>query len=157
VLVAPSDNKKVIKLQTPQIFNKGNQIADIKISGTSTFHKRTQAEQLKSVGRTEVGSHSGRGEMICRNLYVNGTGFKTYLTLMMMIIIIIAATTTTTTIIIITIFTMTKMIMVFMINTMMIYLFRAADNNMSISKLHMENKLNRLNKIFQSTHKQVKA
>jgi hypothetical protein len=61
-------------------------------------------------------------------------------------------------IIIITIFTMTKMIMVTMITMMMIYLFRAAaDNDMSVSELHMENKLNRLNKIFQSTNKQVKA
>jgi H+/Cl- antiporter ClcA len=118
------------------------------------------------VGRTEVGSHSGRGEMICRDLYVTGKGFKKYLTLMMMrmviiiIIIIIATTTTITTatiIIIIIIFTMTKMIMVIIITMMMIYLFRAANNDMSISELHMENKLNRLNKIFKSTHKQVKA
>jgi len=29
---------------------------------------------------------------------------------------------------------------------MVIYLFRAADNDMSICELHMENKLNRLNK-----------
>ena len=48
-------------------------------------------------------------------------------------------------------------IMVIMMTVMTIYLFRAADNDVSISELHVENKLNRLNKIFQSTHKPVKA
>jgi hypothetical protein len=95
------------------------------------------------VGRTEVDSQSGRGQRICEDLYVTGTGFKNYLTLMMMMIIIII--------------TMAKMIMVIMMTMMMIYLFRAADNDMSISELHMENKVNRLNKIFQSMHKPVKA
>jgi len=76
---------------------------------------------------------------------VTGTGFKNKVTLMMMIIIIIMIT-------------MTKMtIMVIMMTVMTIYLFRAADNDVSISELHVENKLNRLNKIFQSTHKPVKA
>jgi hypothetical protein len=45
------------------------------------------------VGRTEVGSQSGRGERICEDLYVTGTGFKNYLTLMMIIIIIIITMT----------------------------------------------------------------
>lgn len=58
--------------------------------------------------------------------------------------------------VIIIIITMKKMIMVIMM-TMMICLFRAADNDMSVFELHMENKLNRLNKIFQSTHKLGKA
>ena len=96
------------------------------------------------MGRTEVGSQSERGQTTCEGLYVTGTGFKNYLTMMMMMIIII-------------IITMTKMIMVIMMTMMMIYLFRAADDDMSISEVHMENKLNRLNRIFQSTHKLVKA
>jgi hypothetical protein len=87
------------------------------------------------VGRTEVGSHSGRGERIRKYLFVTGTGFKCQLTLMMMIIMI----------------TMTKMIM------MMIHLFRAADTDVSISELRTENELNRLNKIFHSTHKLLKT
>jgi hypothetical protein len=94
------------------------------------------------VGSTDVGSQSGRGERICEDLYVTGTGFKNYLTLMMMIIIII---------------TLTKMIMVIMMTMMTIHLFLAADNDMSISELHMENKWNHLKKLFQSTHKLVKA
>ena len=96
------------------------------------------------MGSTEVGSQSGRGQRICEDLYVTGTGFKNYLTLMIMMMMMII------------IITMTKMIMVIMM-TMMIYLFRAADNDMSISELHMENKLHRLNKIFRSTHKLVRA
>jgi hypothetical protein len=97
------------------------------------------------VGRTAVGSHRGTGEMICDDLYVTGTGFKNHLTLMTMMMIIIMIT-------------MTKMIMVIMMTMMMmIHLFRAADTDMSISELFKENKLNRLNKIFHSTHKPLKA
>jgi len=82
---------------------------------------------------------------------VTDTGFKNKLTLMMMMMMMMMI------IIIIIIITMTKMIMVIMMAMMMIYLFRAADNDMSISELHMENKLNLLNKIFQSTHKPGKT
>jgi len=47
--------------------------------------------------------------------------------------------------------------MMIMVTMVMIYLLRAADNDMSISELHVESKLNRLNKIFRSTHKLAKA
>jgi len=76
-----------------QIFDKGNKITGLKNKWHEHLSERTQAEQLKPVGRTEVGSQSGRGERICEDLYVTGTGCKNYLTLMMIIIIIIITMT----------------------------------------------------------------